>query len=304
MKTVTIFGGSGFVGTQLVQKFADSGAQVRVAVRNPLAAQYLKPLGEVGQINLIQVSITSGKEILEVMQGSDVVINLVGILYEQGSQTFEAIHVEGAKRIAKTAAKLGIPTLIHMSSLGVSKKSRSLYSSSKARGEESVLKAFPKATILRPSVIFGPSDSFFNRFAQMAVLSPFLPLIGGGKTTMQPIYVGDVADCFVRASFDPKTQGGTFELGGPTVYTFRQLMEFLLKTINRKRLFLPIPFAIAKGLARIIQYFPGAPLTPDQVELLKTNNVASPTSLHAEDLRVYPKAVEAIVPAYLERYRA
>jgi uncharacterized protein YbjT (DUF2867 family) len=303
MKTVTIFGGSGFVGTQIVQKFADSGAQVRVAVRNPLAAQYLKPLGEVGQINIVQVSLSSDADIIEVMKGSDVVINLVGILYETGSQTFEAVHVEGAKRIAKAASKLGVPKLIHMSSLGVIKKSRSLYSSSKARGEEAVLKAFPNATIIRPSIIFGPKDAFFNRFAQMAVTSPFLPLIGGGKTKMQPIYVGDVADSFIRACVKPEAQGKVYELGGPSVYTFRDLMEFLLKTINRKRLLITIPFSVAKGLARIAQYFPGVPLTPDQVELIKTDNVVSPTSLHAEDLGVYPKALEAIVPAYLERYR-
>jgi len=303
MQTVTIFGGTGFVGRSLVQKFAESGALIRVAVRNPFHAQALKPLGEIGQISLIQASISSQSDVLRAIQGSDVVINLVGILAEKGSQTFEAIHVEGAERVAEAAKQQGISTLLHMSALGVSKDSNSKYSSSKARGQEAVLQRFPNATVFRPSVIFGPEDAFLNRFAQMAFASPFLPLIGGGKTKMQPVYVGDVADCFKHASLMEDAKGKIFELGGPSVYTFRELMIYLLKTIQRKRLLLPIPFFAAKALATLAQYLPNAPLTPDQVELLKIDNILSSSSFRAEDLKVRPKALEAIAPLYLGRYR-
>ena len=232
MRTITVFGGSGFVGRYIVQKLAERGDCIRVAVRNPVAAQFLKPLGEVGQITPVQVSIASKESLEQTIQESDVVINLVGILFEKGSQTFEKIHGEGAKNIAQVASKLGVPTLLHMSALGANKDSRSRYASTKARGEELVLKHFPEATIFRPSVIFGAEDGFLNRFARMALISPFLPLIGGGKTRFQPIYVGDVADCFVNAISLPETRGQTYELGGPSVYTFKDLMIYLLETIS------------------------------------------------------------------------
>ena len=303
MRTVTIFGGSGFVGRYIVQKFAEKGDQIRVAVRNPIAAQFLKPLGEVGQITPVQVSLSSSKSLSQVIQGSDVVINLVGILYEKGSQTFEALHVEGARNIAKTATKLGVSTLLHMSALGANKDSQAPYASTKARGEEMVLKYFPEATFFRPSVIFGKEDAFLNRFAQMALLSPFLPLIGGGKTRFQPVYVGDVAECFLNASFLKEAKGKTYELGGPTIYSFKDLMVYLLQTIHRKRVLLPLPFSVAKGIATIAQFLPNPPLTPDQVELLKTDNILSPQTLNAEDLGVEPKALESIASLYLARYR-
>lgn len=303
MGTVTIFGGSGFVGRYIVQKFAKKGDLIRVAVRNPVAAQFLKPLGEVGQITPVQVSLSSSESLSSVMQGSDMVINLVGILYEKGSQTFEALHVEGARNIAETASKLGIPTLLHMSALGANKDSSARYASTKARGEEMVLKYFPKATIFRPSVIFGKEDAFLNRFAQMAQISPFLPLIGGGTTRFQPVYVGDVAECFLNASLLKEAQGSTYELGGPSIYTFKELMIYLLQTIHRKRLLLPLPFSLAKAIGAVAQFLPTPPLTPDQVELLKTDNVVSPQALTAEDLGVQAKALEAIAPLYLAHYR-
>lgn len=303
MRTITIFGGSGFVGRYIVQKFAEKGDLIRVAVRNPVAARFLKPLGDVGQITPVPVSISSSESLSRVIQGSDVVINLVGILYEKGSQTFEKIHVEGARNIAETAAKLGIPVLLHMSALGAKKNSLSSYASTKARGEEMVLKYFPEASIFRPSVIFGSEDSFLNRFAQMALISPFLPLIGGGKTLFQPIHVGDVAKCFLNASLLKEAKGKTYELGGPTIYTFKELMIYLLETIHRKRILLPLPFPIAKGIATITQFLPTPPLTPDQVELLKSDNVLSPQALNAEDLGVQTKALEAVAPLYLARYR-
>jgi len=303
MAITTIFGGSGFVGRYVVQKFAEKGDQIRVAVRNPIAAKFLQPLGEVGQITPVQVSIGSIESISQVIKGSDVVINLVGILYEKGPQNFEAIHVEGARNIAEVCSKLGVPTLLHMSALGANKDSHSRYASTKARGEEMVLKFFPQATLFRPSVIFGKEDSFLNRFAQMALLSPFLPLIGGGKTRFQPVYVGDVAEAFLKAASLKEGRGKTYELGGPSIYTFKELMIYLLQTIHRKRILLPLPFNLAKAIGTVAQFLPTPPITPDQVELLKTDNVVSPHALKAEDLGVHPKALEAIAPLYLARYR-
>lgn len=302
MHTVTIFGGSGFVGRYIVQNFADKGYLIRVAVRNPLAANYLKPLGEVGQITPVQASVLSSKEVERAILGAEIVINLVGILYEKGSQTFEKIHVEGAKNVAEKAKKLEVSTLLHMSALGADKDSSSRYASSKARGEEAVLKAFPTATLFRPSVIFGPEDTFFNRFAEMARLSPFLPLIGGGKTRFQPIYVGDVAECFLKAAFKKETQGKTYELGGPEIYSFKQLMEYLLKTIHRRRFLLPLPFPLAKVMATFAQFLPNPPLTPDQVELLKSDTVVSPKAHTAKELGIHLKAMEVLAPFYLARY--
>lgn len=356
MRTITIFGGSGFVGRYLVQKFAEEGDLIRVAVRNPIAANFLKPLGEVGQITPIQASLLNEDEISRAIQGADVVINLVGILYEKGSQTFEAIHVEGARRVAGKTAEFGIPTLLHMSALGAHEDASSKYASSKARGEEGVLRHFPEATIFRPSVIFGAEDSFLNRFAKMALISPFLPLIGGGKTRFQPIYVEDVAEAFLKASYKKETSGKTYtqrvsrirmgdrsaspisgvtdvveedearagyaqrlrsgegethpklerrrvyELGGPSIYTFKELMGYLLKTIKRKRFLLPIPFPLAKAMATFTQFLPTPPLTPDQVELLKQDNVVDDHALKAEDLGVFPQALEVLAPLYLNRY--
>lgn len=303
MRTITIFGGSGFVGRYIVQKFAENGDQIRVAVRHPNSAQFLKPLGNVGQITPVQTSLSSMDNLSHIIKGSDVVINLVGILYEKGSQTFKKIHVEGASNIAKTACHLSVPTLIHMSALGANKDSRARYASTKARGEEEVMKHFPEATLFRPSVIFGNEDAFLNRFAQMALLSPFLPLIGGGRTRFQPVYVGDVADCFFKASSLETAKGQTYELGGPSIYTFKELMLYLLQTIHRQRLLLPLPFGLAKIIGGIVQFLPSPPLTPDQVELLKTDNTLSPQSLNAEDLGIVPKALETIAPLYLARYR-
>ena len=303
MRTVTIFGGSGFVGRYVVQKFAEKGDLIRVAVRNPIAAQFLKPLGEVGQITPLQVSLSSLESLAQVIQGSDVVINLVGILYEKGPQTFEALHVEGARNIAEIATQLKISTLLHMSALGANKDSTSRYASTKARGEEMVLEHFPEAILFRPSVLFGKEDSFLNRFAQMALISPFLPLIGGGKTRFQPVFVGDVAECFLKASLLKEARGKTYELGGPSIYTFKDLMIYLLETIHRKRILCPLPFSLAKALSRVTQFLPVPPLTPDQVMLLKIDNVLSPQVLTGENLGVQPKSLEALAPLYLARYR-
>jgi len=302
MRTVTIFGGSGFVGRYLVQKFAERGDLIRVAVRNPLAAQFLKPLGEIGQITLVQSSLSNPNQVEKSIRGADLVINLVGILFEKGSQTFEAIHVEGARCVAEKASQLRVSTFLHMSTLGANRDSRSRYASTKARGEEAVLHHFPEATIFRPSVVFGPEDAFLNRFAQMALISPILPLIGGGKTRFQPVYVGDVAQAFVNVASFKEARGQIYELGGPSIYTFKVLMEFLLTTINRKRMLLPLPFALAKLMATFTQWLPSPPLTCDQVELLKTDNVLSSLTLTLEDLGIRPQVLEVLAPLYLKRY--
>ncbi len=301
-RTITIFGGSGFVGRYLVQKFVQNGDLIRVAVRNPVAARFLQPLGEVGQITPLQASVLSSDEVSRAIEGSDVVINLVGILYEKGQQTFEDLHVEGALRIAEKSRELGVSTLLHMSALGANLESRSRYASTKARGEDAVLSHVPEATLFRPSVIFGLEDSFLNRFAQMALVSPFLPLVGGGKTRFQPVYVGDVAECFFKASFKKEARGMTYELGGPSIYTFKELMAYVLKTIHRKRLLSPIPFGVAKSIGFFTQFLSTPPLTPDQVELLKTDTIVSPQAMTAENLGVHPKALEVLAPLYLERY--
>lgn len=298
MRTITIFGGSGFVGQSLVKEFVKEGNFIRVVARNPAKAPLLESLGPSGQITFMQGSIL--ENISPAIQGADVVINLVGLLAEKGSQTFEALHVEGARRVAEKASALGVPTLLHMSALGADKNSRSLYASTKAKGEAAVLHHFPTATIFRPSVIFGPGDAFLNRFANMALISPILPLIGGGKTRFQPIYVRDVARCFLKASLISHRQ--TYELGGNTVYTFKRILEFLLKTIHRKRFLMPIPFGLAKGMATFAQFLPNSPLTPDQVELLKTDNVVSSSSLTIKDLGITPEALEKIAPLYLKKY--
>ncbi len=302
MRTVTIFGGSGFVGRYIVQKFAEKGDLIRVAVRNPRQATFLQPLGNVGQITCVQASLLNTQEVVRAMEGADVVMNLVGILYEKGSQTFEALHVEGARHIAEKASELRIPRLLHMSALGANKHSQSRYASTKARGEEAVLKHFPQATIFRPSVIFGAEDAFLNRFAQMALLSPFLPLIGGGHTRFQPIYVVDVAESFLKASFNKETQGEIYELGGPKIYTFKELMKVMLKIIHRKRFLCPVPFGLAKAMAAVAQFLPVPPLTPDQVELLKQDNVVSHQTLVVKNLGVRLHALEALAPLYLARY--
>ncbi len=302
MRTVTIFGGSGFIGRYIVQKYANRGDLIRVAVRNPMAANFLKPLGEVGQITPVQASILSKDQVARAIQGSDIVINLVGILFEKRSQTFQSVHVEGAQLVAEMAAKEGVSRLLHMSALGTDLNSKSRYAQTKAKGEEAVLKHFPNSTIMRPSVVFGPDDAFLNRFAEMAMFSPFLPLMGGGRTRFQPIYVGDVAEAYLKASLKKETQGKVYELGGPEVYTFKELMQYLLETIHRNRLLVSVPFCVAKLMGAFTQFLPNPPLTRDQVELLKSDSIVSSKALKAEDLRVRKHALEVIAPLYLARY--
>jgi NADH dehydrogenase len=303
-RVATVFGGSGFIGRYIVKRLAKEGWVVRVAGRDPAAAHFLKPLGNVGQIVPMPVRIQDPESVAWAVRGADAVFNLVGILYEPGGeQTFEQVQHKGAGAIAKAAADCGVRRLVHISAIGADENSDAVYARTKALGEKAILEAFPEATILRPSIVIGPEDGFFNRFAAMARISPGLPLIGGGKTRFQPVYVGDVADAAMTALHDHHTKGRIYELGGPRVYTFKQLMQLMLKVIRRRRLLLPIPFEVAEIQARVTELLPQPPLTRDQVKLLKTDNVVSENARGFKELGLKPQAIEVILPRYLDRYR-
>ena len=303
-KVATVFGGSGFVGRYIVKRLAKEGWVVRVAVRDTEKAHFLQPYGNVGQIVRMPVPIQDEQAVREAVDGADAVFNAIGLLFEPGgAQTFDEVHVNGPERIARLAAETGVKRLIHVSAIGADTESESVYARTKADGEAAILKQFPQATILRPSIVIGPEDGFLNFFAQMARVSPALPLIGGGKTRFQPVYVGDVADAAMTAVHESKTKGKTYELGGPKVYTFKQLMELMLKEIRRKRLLLPIPFGVAQVQAGVAELLPKPLLTRDQVTLLKQDNVVQKGALSFKTLGLEPQAIEAILPTYLVRYR-
>jgi len=303
---VTVFGGSGFLGRHVVRALAKKGYRIRVAVRRPDLAGYLQPLGRVGQIHAVQANLRYQRSIEAAMRDAGIVINLVGILFERGHQRFEAVHTSGAEAVALAAAAFGA-RLVHISALGADETAPSLYARSKATAEKLVLAALPSATILRPSIIFGPEDNFFNRFAAMARISPVLPLVGGGLTRFQPVFAGDIAAAVLAAIEGRATRGPIYELGGPEVKTFKELMQFTLATIERRRLLLSLPFALAKLQASILQFLPKPPLTPDQVELLKADNVVSDTARREgrtlEDLGIDPVDMAVVVPSYLWRFR-
>ncbi len=307
-KLAVVFGGSGFIGRNVVRELAKRGWRVRVAVRRPHHALFLRPMGAVGQVQLVQANLRDRRSLAEALKGADAVVNCVGILFQQGPQSFEAVQAAGAATIAELARGEGIKTFVHLSAIGASQESESLYARSKAEGEAAVRENVPSATILRPSIVFGPEDDFFNRFAAMATMGPALPLIGGGLTKFQPVYVDDVADAVAAALERPDAAGKTFELGGPRVYTFKALLELMLSIIGRKRLLAPLPFALAPmaGLAGEIMGlapFMKPPITRDQIRLLKSDNVVSEGALTLADLGVTPHAAEAILPTYLYRYR-
>ena len=304
----TIFGGSGFIGRYIVQRLAQRGWILRIAVRRPDAALFLKPLGDVGQITPIATNIRNDASVTAAVEGVDHVINLVGVLYQQGPQRFAAVHAEGARRVAAAAKAARVKRLLHVSALGADPASPSLYARTKAEGEAMVREQFPEAVILRPSVVFGPEDDFFNRFAEIARLSPFLPLIGGGKTRFQPVYVGDVADAAVaildRPEDAPFTPAGkTYELAGPRIYSFKELMVLLLAEIDRKRILMPVPWGIARLQAAVLGLLPQPPLTLDQLKLLQRDNIASGQLPGFTELGIVPDGPEAILPAYLDRFR-
>jgi NADH dehydrogenase len=303
-RVATVFGGSGFIGRYIVSRLASEGWVVRVAVRDPASAYSLKPLGNVGQIVPVGVRVQDPQSVAEAVSGADAVFNLVGILYEPGGeQTFEKVQQQGAGTIAEQAAQAGVPRMIHVSAIGADENSDAVYARTKALGEKAVLAAMPSATILRPSIVVGPEDDFFNQFAAMARFSPALPLIGGGKTRFQPAYVGDVADAAMAALHNADTKGQIYELGGPRIYTFKQLMELMLKEIGRKRLLLPIPFGVAHVQARFAELLPKPLLTRDQLKMLKRDNVVAADAKGFAELGIKPQAIEVILPRYLHRYR-
>ena len=302
-RQITIFGGSGFLGRYVVRALAKKGWRIKVATRRPNRAFFLRPMGQVGQIGFIKCDVADAGQIAHAMAGSQAVVNLTGILFQRG-QTFDAVHVKGPEAIAREAARLGLRAMVHVSAIGADSESDSRYAESKAEGEKRVREAFPAATIMRPSLLFGPEDQFFNRFAEMARFLPALPLIGGGRTLFQPVFVSDAAAAIVTALDDPSAQAKTYELGGPTVYSFKQLMEIMLGVIDRKRLLVPLPFWIAFLKSIFLQLMPRPLLTPDQVKLLRHDNIVSPTAHTLRDLGITPTTVEAEVPAYLWRYRA
>lgn len=301
----TVIGGSGFLGRYVVRRLAQEGWQIRVAVRRPDAALFLKTAGVIGQVTPVACNIRDDRSVRLAVSGTDLVVNLVGILFQSGRQRFDAVQAQGAGRVATAAAAAGVQTLVHISAIGADSNSRSAYARSKAAGETAVRNAFPRAVILRPSIMFGPEDDFFNRFAKMAMIAPALPLIGGGTTRFQPVYVLDVAEAVARAADDPDLAGKTFELGGPRIYSFRELMRLLLSELGRRRMLISLPFAIASLQGAILQAIPfiRPPLTADQVKLLKRDNVVGPQALGFEDLGITPTALEPILPTYLDRYR-
>jgi uncharacterized protein YbjT (DUF2867 family) len=301
-RVATVFGGSGFIGRYVVKRLAQQGYVVRVAVRDPEAALFLKPMGAVGQIVPLYSSVMNEATVHRAIEGAEVVINLVGALTESRMASFQAVHAEGAERIARIAAAAGVGRLIHISAIGADPASPSRYAATKGEAERAVMAAFPEATILRPSLVFGPEDKFFNRFAEIARLAPFMPVISG-HTQMQPVFVSDVADAVMAALASSATQGRIFELGGPRVWTFRELLAFILTTTHRDKKLVDIPMGIARMQACILQYVPGKPLTPDQLLLLSRDNVVSPDALGLSDLGITPTPVELVVPGYLLRYQ-
>ena len=299
---ITVFGGTGFLGRHTVRALAKAGYRIRVAVRHPNHGIFLPPMGHVGQIALTKCNVRNSDQVAAVVHGASGVVNLTGILYSRGRQNFTAIHADAAETIAKAAQAAGVGTFVHVSAIGANPEAESRYAASKGEGEQRVRDAFPDATILRPSIVFGPEDDFFNRFAAMARLSPFLPLVGGGHTRFQPVFVGDVADVILRAFTDPSMRGKTYELGGPTVYSFKELMQIMLRETCRRRLLVPLPFALAAFQAFFLQFIPKPLLTPDQVTLLKSDNVVTSANTFAS-LGIAPTSVEAELPAYLWRFR-
>ncbi|HEX8233713.1 MAG TPA: complex I NDUFA9 subunit family protein [Caulobacteraceae bacterium] len=306
---VTVFGGSGFIGRVLVRALAKRGLRVRVTARRVNVADQMRLYGDVGQIQVQQANLRMPDSVERALEGAEACVNLVGLLFERGRQRFEAVHAGGAETVARACAARGVRTLVQMSALGAGAGSSAAYARTKAEGEAAARRHMPDAIVVRPSIVFGQGDGFFNKFAAMATVSPVLPLVGGGKTRFQPVYVGDVASAIGNALIDPAALGRTFELGGPHAYSFRELLELTLREVRRSRLLVPVPFPLAKAIgfagevqSAVLPFFPPV-LTRDQVELLRADNVPSGEHPGLAELGVQPTAVEAIVPTYLYRYR-
>lgn len=299
-RIVTVFGGSGFIGRYVVRRLAAAGWIVRVAVRDPEAAAFLKVAGDPGQVVPLAADVTDEASVARATEGVDAAVNMIGILYERGRRTFQRMHVDAAGGVARAARAAGARRMVQMSAIGSDADSPAAYGRTKAAGEKAVAEAFPGATVLRPSVVFGPEDDFLNRFAQMARIMPVLPVF---PTRFQPVWVGDVAEAAFKVIEDSQTAGKTFELGGPQIVTFRELMQIILREIARERVLLPVPLGVAAAQAWFLEKLPVPPLTRDQVKLLGCDNIVSSGALTLRDLGIEPVAMEAIIPSYLDRYR-
>ena len=323
-RNVTVFGGTGFIGRHIVQRLARAGDSVRVAVRHPGSAGFLKPLGNVGQVVPVQANVRDEASVAAAVAGADAVINLVGLLYQSGRQSFAELQARAPGRIARAAAEAGVSQLVHVSAIGADRASPSAYGRSKAAGEAAVREAFPQATILRPSIVFGPEDDFFNRFAALCRTSPLVPLffdarklprfhwdgvflvpsIEAGTSRMQPVYVGDVADAALAVLARPDAQGGLYELGGPADYSFRDLMALIQQQLGVDKPYLPVPYAAVDAGAFFAQMLPVPPITRDQLKMLRIDNVVADDAATLKSLGIAPTAVEVILPTYLARHAA
>jgi uncharacterized protein YbjT (DUF2867 family) len=304
---VTVFGGSGFIGRYAVRALASKGYRIRVAVRRPNLANFLLPMGQVGQIQLVRVNVTNPDMVSAAVRDASAVVNLVGVLQESGRQRFTSLHARAAGDIARAAKSAGAQSFVHVSSAGLAANTQSAYARTKLEGERRVRAEFAEAAIVRPSIVFGAEDNFFNRFAALAcvppIVLPALPLIGGGRTRFQPVYASDVAAAIEACIEDVSTRGKSYELGGPSIYTFRELIELILREIGRQRWLMSVPFPLAALQAAFLQLLPNAPLTRDQVRLLKHDNVVSAGALTLADLGIEPETLESVLPAYLWRFR-
>ncbi len=298
---VTVFGGSGFLGRQIVKSLAAAGANVRVAVRDPERASFLEGFGRRGQIELMQADVWKEPTVSRAVERSDWVVNTVGHYVEKSGATFDAVHGQGAFHVARQAKRAGAERLIHISGLGADPTSDSPYVRARGVGEVLVRDAFDGATILRPCVIFGPGDSFLNKLADLARQSPILPLFGTGRTKLQPVFVGNVAEACVRLVVDHKTAGGVYELGGPNVYTYKALVQQVLKQVGRRRILVPVPFVVWDALSALMAVLPNPPLTRDQVTLMKRDNVVEGSALTLDDLSISPVSIEEIMATYIGR---
>ena len=302
-KIATIFGATGFIGRHLIRRLTEKDFRIIVATRSPYLHGYLKPLGDPGQIDLERVNLFDEKTLKVLLKNSNVVVNLVGILYETRKQKFENIHSKFPELLSKLCNEHGIEKFIHLSALGINEDVKSMYMRTKLQGEKNILNNFDNSIILRPSIVFGPEDKFFNQFASLSQFLPFLPLIGGGQTKFQPIYVGDVAKAIATILETEEIDNKIYELGGAEIFTFQQLMNILLKEIQKRRFLIPIPFSIAKFMARILQLFPKPLITTDQIEMLKEDNVVGNNYGTLLDLNIEPTTIESILPHYIYRFR-
>ena len=302
-KVACIFGASGFIGRHLIRRLTKKDFRIIAVTRSPYLHGHLKPLGNPGQIDLEKVNLFDEERLRILIKSSDVVINLVGILYENKKQKFENIHAKFPDLLSKLCSELNIEKFVHISALGINETISSQYMQSKLKGEKNIINNFDRSVILRPSVIFGPEDKFFNQFASLAEILPALPLIGGGLTYFQPIYVGDVAKSIMTVLEEEEISNNIYELGGPQTFTFKELMKILLKEINKKRFLVPVPFLFAKFQAMILQLLPKPLLTTDQVEMLKYDNIVTNKYPTLKDLKINPKTIESVLPDYIWRFR-